>query len=289
MQQAVAQLAGDQPRYLSAMSERPRDLSLPAKIDRAAVDRILARAVELQADSTSGEPQGQLSEAQLLELAKEVGLDPINLRQAMAEERTRVALPEEQGMLARMYGGAQASAQRTVPGTPALVLRALDDWMQRQECLVVQRYFPDRVVWEASRDVISVVRRSVSGKGAALARASDVAATAIALDTSRVLVRLDARLAGYRTLMARQNAALTGVGVVTGGVLAVLSFPLFAVAAPAALLVPAGFAAARASHRHSVARAQLALEQVLDRLERGDAGRPPTLLSMLAAAVGGRR
>jgi hypothetical protein len=38
-----------------------------------------------------------------------------------------------------------------------------------------------------------------------------------------------------------------------------------------------------------VARAQLALEQVLDRLERGEAGRPPTLLSMLAAAVSGRR
>ena len=31
----------------------------------------------------------------------------------------------------------------------------------------------------------------------------------------------------------------------------------------------------------------LALEQVLDRLERGEAGRPPTLLSMLAAVVRG--
>jgi hypothetical protein len=39
------------------------------------------------------------------------------------------------------------------------------------------------------------------------------------------------------------------------------------------------------SQRKTVARAQLALEQVLDRLERGEAGRPPTLLSMLAAAV----
>jgi hypothetical protein len=269
------------------MSERPRDL--PAKIDRAAVDRILARAVELQADAGTGDAQGQLTEAQLIDLAREVGLDPVNLRQAMAEERTRVAVPPEEGLLAKLYGGAQASAQRTVPGTPAQVLRALDDWMQRQECLVVQRYFPERVVWEARRDLITVARRAVSGRGEALARATDVAATAIALDASRVLVRLDARLAGYRTLMARQNAALTGVGVVSGGVLAVLSFPLFAIAAPAALLVPAGFAAARASHRRSVARAQLALEQVLDRLERGEAGRPPTLLSMLAAAVGGRR
>lgn len=261
---------------------------LPVLIDRAAVDRILARALELQAGASDGDPQGQLTEAQLLELAKEVGLDPLSLRQALAEERTRVAMPDEKGVLATLYGGASASAQRVVRGTPAEVLKALDDWMQRQECLVVQRYFADRIIWEARRDLLSVARRTVSGKGAALARATDVAATAIAIDASRVLVRLDARLGGYRALMAQQNAALTGVSVVTGGVLAVLSFPLFAVAAPAALLLPAGFAAARASNRKTVTRAQLALEQVLDRLERGEAGRPPTLLSMLAAAVGAR-
>jgi hypothetical protein len=63
---------------------------------------------------------------------------------------------------------------------------------------------------------------------------------------------------------------------------------VFAVVAPVVVLVPAGFGAARTSQQRTVERAQLALEQVLDRLERGEAGRPPTLLSMLAAAVGGR-
>jgi hypothetical protein len=264
------------------------DSNVPAPIDRAAVDRILARALELQAD-VAPDPQGQLTEAQLLDLAKEVGLDPVNLRQALAEERTRVAVPEERGLLASLYGGASASAQRTVRGTPTQVLAALDDWMQRQECLTVQRYFnSERVVWEARRDVVGMVRRTVSGRGYALARATDVSATAIAVDASRVLVRLDARLAGYRSLMARQNVAFTGAGVVAGGVLAVLSFPLLAAAAPLAVFAPVAFAAGRASHQRTVTRAQLALEQVLDRLERGEAGRPPTLLSMLAAAVGRR-
>lgn len=265
------------------MPDRPANL--PSKIDRAAVDRVLARALELQADSP-GDPQEQLTEAQLLELGKEVGLDPVNLRQALAEERTRVAIPDETGLLATLYGGAAASAQRIVRGTAAQVLKALDDWMQRQEYLVAQRYFAnERIVWEARRDLFSVARRTVSGKGEALARATDVAATVIALDESRVMVRLDARLGGYRALMAQQSAVVTGVGLVGGGVLAVLSFPLFAVAAPVAVIAPAAFAAARASHRRTVARTQLALEQVLDRLERGEAGRPPTLLSMLAAAV----
>jgi hypothetical protein len=267
-------------------SSRP---PLPAKIDRAAVERVLARALELQA-SGPGDPQEQLSEAQLLDLAKEVGLDAVNLRQALAEERTRVTIPDEGGLLARLYGGATASAQRTVRGTPVQVLRALDDWMQRQEGLAVQRYFSsERVVWEAKRGIVGAVQRTVSGRGLALARASDVAATAIAVDDSHVLVRLDARLAGYRALMAQQNVAFTGAGLVVGGILAVLSFPLFAIAAPAALIAPAGFAAGRSSHQRSVQRAQLALEQVLDRLERGEAGRPPTLLSMLAAAATGRR
>ena len=263
--------------------------NLPARIDRAAVDRILARALELQADVPS-DAQGQLTEAQLLDLAKEVGLDPLNLRQAMAEERTRVAVPEETGLLAALYGGASASAQRTVRGTPAQVLKALDDWMQRQESLTAQRYFSaERIVWEARRDVVGVVRRTVSGRGHALARATDVSATVIALDESRVLVRLDARLAGYRRVMAQQNVALTGAGVVMGGVLAVLSIPLLAAASPALLLAPITLAAGRASQLRTVERAQLALEQVLDRLERGEAGRPPTLLSMLAAAVSGGR
>lgn len=262
--------------------------NLPSRIDRAAVDRILARALELQAD-VPADAQGELTEAQLLELAKEVGLDPVNLRQALAEERTRAAVPAESGMLATLYGGAYASAQRTVRGTPAQVLKALDDWMQRQEALVVQRYYAtERVVWEARRGLAGLVRRTVSGRGFALSRASDVAATAIALDENSVLVRLDARLGGYRALMAQQSIALTGAGVVAGGVLGVLSFPLLAAAAPAALLAAGGFAAARASQRRTVTRAQLALEQVLDRLERGEAGRPPTLLSMLAAVVARR-
>src|SRR3954469_1325694 len=175
-------------RIFRGMSDTP---NVPARIDRAAVDRILARALELQADVPT-DPQGQLTETQLLELAKEVGLDAVNLRQALAEERTRVAIPEERGLLASLYGGSSASAQRTVRGTPAQVLKALDDWMQRQESLTAQRYFgSERIVWEARRDLVGTVRRAVSGRGQALGRASSVSATAIAVDESRVLVRLD--------------------------------------------------------------------------------------------------
>jgi hypothetical protein len=252
------------------------------------VDRILARTVELQGTSST-DPDGRLSEAQLIALAKEVGLDPINLKQALAEERTRVAVVEERGLLAGLYGSAGASAQRTVRGTPAQVLKALDDWMQREESLMPQRYFGERIVWEARKDFVGQMKRAVSGRGHALVRATNVSATAIAIDESRVVVRLDAHLGGYRAVMAQQNAIFTGTSLVAGGVLVALHFAVIAAAAPVALLAPISFFAARASQSASVERAQLALEQVLDRLERGEAGRPPSLLSMLAAAVGGRQ
>ena len=268
-------------------SEAPRPSNLPAPIDRAAVERVLARALELQSGA-GGDTQDRLSEAQLLDLAKEVGLDPVHLRQALAEERTRVAVPEEKGLLATLYGSATVSAQRTVSGTPAQVLHALDDWMQRQECLKVKRHFGDRIVWEADQGLAGTVKRVVSGKGAALARATDVGATAIALDANRVVVRLDAQLSGHRASMAQVNAGLGAAGLVAGGVLAALSFPLIAAAAPVAVLVPAVWGATRSAPGRTVARAQLALEQVLDRLERGEAGRPPTLISMLASAVAKR-
>jgi hypothetical protein len=266
-------------------SEGPKPPNLPATIDRAAVERVLARALELQAGASGADTADRLTEAQLLDLAKEVGLDPVHLRQALAEERTRVAMPEEKGVLATLYGGATVSAQRVVTGTPIQVLQALDEWMQRQESLRVKRHLSERIIWEADRSVASVVRRAVSGRGDALVRANDVAATAISVEGARVLVRLDAYLGGHRASMFQVNAGLGAVSVVAGGVLAALSFPVIAAVAPAVVLVPSVWGVTRSTHARTLERAQLALEQVLDRLERGEAGRPPTLLSMLAAVV----
>jgi hypothetical protein len=105
-------------------------------LDRGALERVLARAAELQVGT--GEPEEVLTEEQILELGKEVGLSPQHLRQALAEERTRVALPpDEGGVSARLLGGARVGASRTVPGKPRDVLEAVDQWMQRQDCVLV--------------------------------------------------------------------------------------------------------------------------------------------------------
>ena len=244
--------------------------------------------MELQA-STSGDPDGRLSEAQLEALGKEVGLDPVNLRQALAEERTRVeAPPMERGIVASLYGSSGVTAQRTVRGSTAQVLKAIDSWMQSEELLIPQRYFTERIVWEARTDIGSRLKRAASGRGHALARATTIGATVVAVDDSRVLVRLDAHLGGYRSLMMSQNVGFTTAGVVGAAILTVLSIPMVIAAAPAVVIAGGGLAAARSSHLRSVSRAQLALEQVLDRLERGEAVRGGSLLGALASAVAGR-
>ena len=269
------------------MPDAPRPPVPSPSIDRASVDRILSRALELQANAT-GDPEGRLTEAQLEALGKEVGLDPVNLRQALAEERTRIEAPAtERGIVASLYGSSGVTAQRTVRGTTAQVLKALDSWMQSEELLMPQRYFAERIVWEARTDFASRMKRATSGRGHALSRATTVGATVVSLDEGRALVRLDAHLGGYRSLMMSQHVGFTTAGVIGAAALAVI-IPAMIAAAPAIVIAGGSFAAVRASHLKSVTRAQLALEQVLDRLERGEAGRGASLLGALASAVAGR-
>jgi hypothetical protein len=257
---------------------------LPVPLDRSAVERVLARAAELQASGApsageGGDGEPAMSESQLLEIAREVGLSESHVRQALAEERTRVALPEEPdaGWVARVAGPALASATRIVRGKPAAALATLDVWMQKEECLAVKRRFGDRIVWEARRDLVGNIRRgfNLGGRGYHLSRADDVAATAIAVDDSRVLVRLDASLAGARAARLKGGAALIGAGAVAAATMSVFLVPAFLLvaAAPVAAAV-GGSAGLLRQHAHYAERAQLALEQALDRLEEdGSTGR----------------
>ena len=258
---------------------------MPAKLDRAALERVLARAAELQAES--GEPAEALSEQQILEVGTEVGLSPQHLRQALAEERTRVGGPPPgSGVLGRLVGPATVSSTRTVRGSVASALAQLDDWMQREECLRVKRHFPDRIVWEARQGLFDAVRRglNVGGRGYVLSRAHEVSATVVPVDGERALVRLDADLATHRSSVAGQGATLLGLGAASSGVAAALGVLVPVAVVPAIAAAAIGYYQARARHAGALARTQLALEQVLDRLERGELPRP-SLLGVIAAAA----
>ena len=251
-------------------------------LDRAAMERVLARAAELQA--RSGDPADTLTDDQILELGKEVGLSAQHLRQALAEERGRPDDVQKQG---RLFGSASVYAERTVRGSPESIFAALDVWMQKEEWLQIKRQFPDRIVWEPRHDFEGGIRRllNVGGRGYALSRATDVGATVVPADEGRVLVRLDADLSGHRRSAVGGMLAATSVGA--AGTIVGLALHIAAVAVPAPLLgfAAVGYFAARATHGSALARAQLTLEQLLDRLERGERADNPSLLRMIAQAA----
>ena len=248
----------------------------PRRLERHAVERVLARAAELQA--SSGEPPEELTETQVVELAREVGLSPANIRQAIAEERTRLAVPPAPGQLGGAYGPVQVTSSRTVRGRPAEVLASIDRWMQREECLQVRRRFEERMTWEPRRDLVGSIRRgfNVGGRGYALSRADFVGATVVAVDEGRSLVRLDAELAVTRRraigasgasagIGVASGATIVGVAIVTGGA-ALIAGALGAATLGAGALAGYGFSRAQ---RTLATRVQLALDQLLDRLEHG--------------------
>ena len=174
-----------------------------------------------------------------------------------------------------------AAASRVVSGTPNEVLALIDSWMQKQELLRVRRRIGERLTWEARRDFMGSMQASfnLGGRPYALTPASEVGATVVAVDANRVLVRLDADFAPSRRRNVAWAGVTSGLGISSGaGVVALASLS----AEPGALVIGAvvgsiwtavsglGAAAIARAQRRKVGRGQLALEQVLDRLEHGE-------------------
>lgn len=255
------------------------------RLDRSALERVLARAAELQTGDTGA--GDDLTEEQLLDLGKEVGLSAQNLRQALAEERTRSAVPaNEHGLGAAIFGPSRASAARVVPGKPADVLAAIDTWMQRQELLIVKRHLGDRIIWEPHHGVLTAVRRAfkAGGRDYALTNAFEVSATVIAVDDARVHVGLDADLRSHSMHATGQVAGTTAIGAAATVSLFVMGIATAVAVAPVIVAPLIGIGGARALTNRAVTRSQLALEQLLDRLERSDMS-PPSVSSFLGAIV----
>lgn len=247
-------------------------------LDRGAMERVLARATELAAVGTDS--PDAMTEAQLIEIGKEVGLAPSVVQQALAEERTRVVLAEEQGLEARVLGPAAVTAARVVSRLPEQVIAAVDDWMEREYRFTPKRRFGNRRTWEPRTGALQKLDQALRGNVAAkaLTRASELAMTVSAVGDGRTAVRLDADLGVQRRIRRNGGVAMAA----TGGTLSTVPVILGALLAPAAMLplflgfalVPllgfgVGSLQVMRGYRAQAERAQLALEQLLDRLEHG--------------------
>lgn len=249
--------------------------NLPGRrISREALEKIIQRAAELQAgEMDTGE---SMTEAELLKLGADVGIDGRHLRQALYEQGSD-AVPEK-GAVARWFGPRMVRAGRVVPGNKATIEMALQHWMTEGEALAIKRRMPDRIVWERQKGFFAEMKRGfgIGGKHYHLARALDITVVVTQLESGFCHVELAADVSVLRS-------GAMGAAVATGSAFALLGGAALALAsavvvAPVAvglgsILLGAMVAAPPLAGRMQKNRntnMQLALEQVLDRLEAGE-------------------
>lgn len=244
------------------------------RLERAALERVILRAAQLQGGSRSLEDG--LTEDDVLQLGAEVGIPAPYLRQALMEEQMRASMPEERSLMAWLSGPRFAAAERTVSGTTDEIGKALEYWMAEGELLIVKRRFADQTTWEPRRGTMASLKRSfrMGGRDYVLARVREVAAQVSAIAEHRAYVRLVADVGNVRRERLGGATALVALGAATTGVMALLGFalPIAALAVPVA---GAGALAVSRRYPRELEKAQVALEQILDRLEHGEIKVPP--------------
>ncbi len=255
---------------------------VPRKITREQLERIIQRAAELQAsEMDTGEG---ITEQDLLKLGSEVGIPGRFLRQALYEEQAGGAALER-GLASRWVGPRMVLASRVVPGERAALEQSLGEFMTEEEAMTPKRRLPDRPVWERQKGLFGEMKRGLAldGKAYHLARALDVSVQINALEDGYCHAELGADVSNLRGQAMAGVGTLIGLGAIGTVLMAVV--PGLALLAWIPLLGGFGLAGLVArSHRAKAQQMQIALEQVLDRLERGEIRSRPQLAGPRASA-----
>jgi hypothetical protein len=265
----------------------------PVRIDRAALDRIIQRAAELQtAERDIGD---NLTSEEVMALGREVGIPGRYLQQALLEERTRLLTAGPSGLAERLTGPADVTAQRVVRAEQDTIEQQLVRWLEQNELFTVLRHQPGRIAWEPVGGLHATIRRAAAAAGGAkrpmmLARADTLAATIVGLEPGYCHVSLTASARKARGEALGGSAAFATAGMAGAGVLVALGafLPLALLPAPVALGL--GFGMLR-RYRPVVSRIHLGLERALDQLEQGGARgqrlqpAQPSIMDLLAQEV----
>jgi hypothetical protein len=266
----------------------------PARIDRAALERIIQRAAELQ---TAEHPTGEnLSADEVLALGKDVGIPQRYLQQAMLEERTRVTVADPSGLLDKVAGPATITAQRVVQGDPESTQRALIAYMEENELCCIQREQPGRVSWEPLGGFQAAIRRSSAAFGKnkrlyMLDKVDSIVAVFVPLEAGYTHVTITAETRKDRGAFIGGGVAFGSVGIAAAAALLVMgAFAPIAIA-PIIAGSAAGWGVMR-QYRPRAERVLLGLERALDHLERGSVKpahqippKPPGLSSLLSGEI----
>jgi hypothetical protein len=151
--------------------------------------------------------------------------------------------------------------------------------MSEGELLQVKRRFPDHTSWERKEGAFASIKRSfgVGGLKYVLADATEVVTKVIETDKAHCHVQLVADLSNRRNGRLIGSGVLVGGGAATTGIALALGVIAPVAAIPVVLSAPLAVLVAR-SHGKDVEKFQVALEQILDRLEHGELRVKPSLI-----------
>ena len=261
--------------------------AVPARVDRQALERIIKRAAELQ--TAEREIGDTLTSDELISLGREVGIPVRYLQQALLEERARSGQAGTPGILDRVAGPGEVTAQRVVSLDAEMVEQELIRWMEHNELFCIQRQQAGRITWEPLSGFQAAIRRSAAALGAGkrpfmLSRAATVTAAILPLESGYSHVTLVADTRKVRNEYLASSSAITGAGAVSTATMVALGALLPVALVPLPLALGVSYAVFR-RYQPTVARIQLGLERTLDSLEKGR-GRASSQLSERAGLMG---
>ena len=249
-------------------------------LTRRDLEAVIRRATELEAEAGR---TPDLSEADVLRIAAEVGLSEANILRALAEYRAGApgeTLLTERGWASRLCGPGLVSSARTVNRPAEEIKHELEAHFQSNESLRIVRRTKTGSLWEPESGVVASLMRGFDllGKGYQLAKKGksvELRVVPLSEESSQVSLTID---------LGNDRAGwfwLLGVGL--GAPLTLIAIALAAsvpdIPNAAAVLSPAFLAAtislARAGYRRAVEKMRLVLDGLLDRVEHDEPLAPP--------------
>lgn len=251
-----------------------------SELTRRQFDQVIRRAAELTVqDSDAG---GELGEAELFRIAKEVGLPEHHIRHALSEVRAGAV---SGGVLDRLYGPSHVVASRVVPGTPEGVSENLDGFLVGGRLLHRVRRTTNYLQYRPAVDWISSLARAASATSRRyyVASAKSVEIRLEQVEEGRTLVEFVVD-PGIRADWVAGGMIGGGTGAIGSGVgagigLVQLGTPEFVVAGTTVVAAGAVFwlinKATAAGHKKKWGEILAEVEGLLDALESGERLEPP--------------
>ncbi len=177
----------------------PDHFAIPAE----QLERVIARASILQHAEGDG-AQRQLSEAEIIGIGKEVGLEPEYVRRALAEYRAEALAPpapDDHPWMERLFGAAHTRVRRVMRGNPQDIHRAFESRLRGDESMRAIRLRGTASVWEPDSSWMSKITRALDleGRGFELTQLKSLSIVTAPASPNESLVTLTADLSETRS------------------------------------------------------------------------------------------